>query len=363
MTPLDQSSMKKKPQLPKADLVCGFDLNVNNTINVDRTLFAGQTMDVGNVHIWNADGLLYVEYSLDGDPEDVRFAETHLYVGEYEACPLNNSENPKIGHFPYAGEVTYEIPYANLNADEDGNFIVAAHAVVEFYTGTPMSWDEFAATIPTTAKYFMVPPAGGPPPTNEAYFWYATIGSETCGNFMDEWDGEYAGWCIDALASIMPNTCYESYLYSSYPPYGPEVLAMIEAPENLDNVNWLINQNFFGVDPGYTMGDIQVAIWELLNPLTGPLVIGGDPDNVGEWTEAYAQALVDMALVDGEGFSPNCSGDLIGVIVDPAGEIQPALIFVPFECEWSDQTAWMQGNQYFPGARWDWYQEFMPTCP
>ena len=367
MTPLDQSSMKGKPQLPKADLFCGFDLNEDYSINVYRTLFAGQTMDVGYVHIWNADGSLHVEYSLDGDPEGDHIFETHLYVGNYGDCPLNNPGNPKVGNFPYAGELTYEIPYEELNVDENGNFIVAAHAVVEPNIG----FYEFETTIPEGAKWLSPKVNTGPTP-KEAYFWYASLGTGDCNNFNpdDIWDGQYPGWCLNPLAHISPGACYETYLYSTYG-YFPVGLLMY--PENLDKVNWLINQDFVGQEYGddefYTYGDIQMLVWLNLNPGNlAPSQLGG-LGGVGDYDQDHVDYLQGQMDLYGEGFVPACD-ELIGIILYPqplegnTAPVQPILVFVPYDCEWGgEETAWMQGNQYFPGKRWDWYQEFMPTCP
>ena len=82
----------------------------------------------------------------------------------------------------------------------------------------------------------------------------------TNGAFLD---GTYDGWCFDADHYISDSIAYEANVYSSY-----ETLpaGLIEYPENLDIVNYILNQDYVGkTSPGgygiYTYSDIQIAIW------------------------------------------------------------------------------------------------------
>ena len=86
-------------------------------------------------------------------------------------------------------------------------------------------------------------------------------------NVLDEGllSGMYPGWCAD-WASLIEDATYDTKFYSSYSTHLPE--GLIAHPENLDEVNWLINQNFVGKNAGgglgvYSSGDVQVAIWTL----------------------------------------------------------------------------------------------------
>ena len=78
--------------------------------------------------------------------------------------------------------------------------------------------------------------------------------------------GVYEGWCIDTDRLISDNTNYTAKVYSSYEPLPA---GLVEHPENLDLVNWIINQNYVGKPAGgslgnYTYGDVQLAIWTLI---------------------------------------------------------------------------------------------------
>ena len=87
--------------------------------------------------------------------------------------------------------------------------------------------------------------------------------------------GTYDAWCadldtsIDLFASgggIYSNTFLASvYATQEWNSSLGTIFPTIETPQNLDVVNWLINQNFTaGASPAYTSGEVQAAIWQLL---------------------------------------------------------------------------------------------------
>ena len=98
------------------------------------------------------------------------------------------------------------------------------------------------------------------------------------------------------------------------------------AVDNLDLVNWILNQDFNG--QGYTDGEIQGAIWGLMDNIVFIADGGGDV--------ADAQEIVDLAIANGEGFEA-AEGDIIGLFIDPttdtetAGHNQPFIVGV----EWT----------------------------
>lgn len=61
-------------------------------------LLAGQTMDAGNVTIYNTDDSLYVYVETSGN---WLIASTKIYAGTLAGMPQTNSGNPKVGQFPY----------------------------------------------------------------------------------------------------------------------------------------------------------------------------------------------------------------------------------------------------------------------
>ena len=96
-----------------------------------------------------------------------------------------------------------------------------------------------------------------------------------------------------------------------------------DASDNLDMINWIINQGFTGQDNGdgsasnYTDNEIQAAIWGLTD---GIIFVSND----GHSTETNAQEIYDAAIANGEGFEANAAnGDVVTVYFDPTGDNDP----------------------------------------
>lgn len=112
---------------------------------------------------------------------------------------------------------------------------------------------------------------------------------------------------------------------------------VVARPQNLDMVNWILNQDFDAKDNGdgngqtYTEAEIQGAIWGL----TDGYVYVDPAANYG--TTANAKEIYNLAMANGEGFVAG-EGDIIGLVLDPtaaaeaAGNKQPLIIGV----EWDD---------------------------
>jgi len=99
------------------------------------TLFAGQTLDVGDVLVWNDGDTLYVQYVIT-DP-DWCLTETHLQIATTLAgIPQNKKGNPIPGHFEENDEhgcvpevlYTYDLTEKGWSVDQE--LFIAAHAVV-----------------------------------------------------------------------------------------------------------------------------------------------------------------------------------------------------------------------------------------
>jgi hypothetical protein len=90
-------------------------------------LWAGQSIPVGYVEVWNDDDFLYVTYHVYYG--DWQLVETHVAVADSLAgIPQTNSGNPKVGNFPYSDPAgDYEIP---LTWGPDTTLFIATHAVV-----------------------------------------------------------------------------------------------------------------------------------------------------------------------------------------------------------------------------------------
>ena len=119
--------------------------NINNDIQSDSPevliapdecgittpLYAGQTIDVGSVSVWNDDENLYVNYTTK---DGWYLKETHIFAGDCDAMPLTKKGNPKIGHFPYNDSFseTYPTEFTRVIplTDFADCFCVSTHAVV-----------------------------------------------------------------------------------------------------------------------------------------------------------------------------------------------------------------------------------------
>jgi hypothetical protein len=99
-------------------------------------LLAGQTIDVGDVEIWNDGTNLHVTYKITD--LDWCITETHLAVAtSLGEIPHTGQGSPIPGQFPYthedlncATEDSYTIPLTDIDAVCDDDVYIAAHAVV-----------------------------------------------------------------------------------------------------------------------------------------------------------------------------------------------------------------------------------------
>lgn len=108
----------KNELLSRCLVVESFDLN------------AGQNTVMGRIDVVNDDNFVYVSYHCN---QDWFLDETHLYVGNADAIPVNKKGNPKIGNFPFndahqgVSSFGYIIP---IDPNWDACVVVAAHAAV-----------------------------------------------------------------------------------------------------------------------------------------------------------------------------------------------------------------------------------------
>jgi hypothetical protein len=116
----------------------------------------------------------------------------------------------------------------------------------------------------------------------------------------------FDGYCIDTDLGIAKNRDYIAKVYSSYDLNGLTSAGLIggtfiEKPENLDLVNWIINQGFVGKTSGvgttFTFGDIQRAIWSLIDNKQATI-------GLGAWEQARVDQILELAT-QGEGFVPS----------------------------------------------------------
>ena len=118
------------------------------------TLFAGQTIDVGTVSVWNDCVNLYVKYETTGGWV---MTETHLAVVTSVAdFPTNKPGNLMVGHFPYGEENIFQntweeiIELSAIPAEAGQELFIAAHAVV---ADTSITLEEVVVSRPGIDVY------------------------------------------------------------------------------------------------------------------------------------------------------------------------------------------------------------------
>jgi hypothetical protein len=299
-----------------------------------RDLIAGQHHVIGTVTVERDGSELVVTY--DVTVPNWTLSKTQLYVGS--EAPAKSAP----GRFPYQHSLDHVTRDVYRLPAPSGCFHVAAHADAKLFKGyADPDIDEIVAALPNTATMRLKHHGG------DSYF-DTTI---TNGGLLD---GLYDGFCVDAGRSIRPGRDYTVEVYSSYDPSFAD-LALVDRPENMDLVNWVINQDFTSL--GYTYGDIQKAIWTLIDDKhTG----GG----LGSYSQARVDEIVTMALAQGVGFVPGC-GDVFAVILRPVddsgstiGQItiaQVTFVQLGIECPaiYCGETAWAYGDVQFRTG-WGW---------
>ncbi len=112
---------------------------------------------------------------------------------------------------------------------------------------------------------------------------------------------------------------FQATVYSSYDPTVLDGLGgLIENPGNLDLINWILN-NTEGTLASYTTGEIQMAIWELMDdtPPSSDDVTGINAF-FGGYERANVDAIKSAAQTYGEGFVPQ-AGEKVAIILVPDG--------------------------------------------
>ena len=236
--------------------------------------------------------------------------------------------------------------------------------------------EEVKDLLPETATMEVINHARGDNPTDEAYTAIISDGNDLInGTFVDAYclnlfrDIEFAtstddtgdsnndgipDWTtvapdVGANVTLATEDCLnpqQQSLISSA--FGTNFKGVNDksAVENLDLINWIINQDYKNTDNGdgtgetYTDNEIQGAIWALtsgdvfslfnvnlapgLSERDGIAMYGGSPAGFDN-----AQEIVNAAIANGEGFEADASnGDLVGVFLEPTTDPneQPFLV-------------------------------------
>jgi hypothetical protein len=123
-TACDRLGMPEKPAPVTSGSVCGLPTQV--------ILYAGQTINAGNVTVWNDQTDLYVQFNTSGG---WLMTESHVAVATSLAGIPQKNGNPIPGQFPYSmvhnppvTTYTYAIPLGSWQPGQQ--LYIAAHAVV-----------------------------------------------------------------------------------------------------------------------------------------------------------------------------------------------------------------------------------------
>jgi hypothetical protein len=303
----------------------------DNPVSAD--LVAGQHTVVGTVTAERSGNDVVVTYQITNPLWSI--SEIHLAVGE---MPTTRKNNPMVGKFGVNEE--YKNPVKSKTFDlevfwEGPVLPVAAHAVVRknigleyFNESLPEQKLAYEVIYPGTSSYFM------------------TIVTQ------DGVSESFSGWCIDTDNSISSNTVYHAKLVSTYE---LSAMGLVEFPENLDKVNWIINQDFVGkaslCGGDFTFGDVQRSIWELIedNQSTAGL---------GDWEQCRVDEILAAALESGNGFEPACEQEIAVALIpfdkngDPIAKqitiTQITIIEKLLDCqtEYLEETAWGDGVRF-----------------
>lgn len=327
----------------------------SNTGSGSTDLIAGQNIDVGEVewefgYVGGDNLVLNVTYETD---EPWCMTETHLAVAEsVDGIPQNKKGNPKVGNFEYGDDelscVTYWSEVVDV-PDECSNLVIAAHAVVNKTEVDVEAVNDLVTNdlgLPESGTINVHYPGG------DSYF-NSTIGSSFFNGVID-------GWCIDLGHTINPGRTYQCDFYSSF----QDLTGIVDKPENMDLVNYILNQDYVGSDsPGctgnYTAGDVQTAIWELIDDQTSTW---------GAFSWCRVNEIVASATANGEAFIPSCNG-VVALVCAPKTTNQVTVfqttafeLNVTEECNVvQDETAWGAGNRFVPKGNWAMYIE--ASCP
>ena len=306
-------------------------------------LIAGKHYDAGDVEVWNDEDNLYVTFNTSDGWE---MGVSHLHVAtSLDGIPQKKG-NPPPGQFDYGTdhdpkvtEFTYQI---ELDWDTGTELYIAAHAEVCKIMGYDGGLEETEATLPAIAQMMAVHATVGDP----SYFTTTIAGGTSI-------DGIYEGWCVDLSESMEDYLWYVVNVYSSYE--SPLPPGLVDNPENLDLINYILNQHFVGqpsiCSGDYTYGDVQRAIWELIDDSQSSTGL------LGPWEQCRVDEILADVGANGEGYIPGC-GDVFAVILDciDPDDGQTSIIPIPIECteDWNCETAWGDGFD-FPGKNWATY--------
>ncbi len=326
-----KESFDLKPDFPSLEQLMVIIPDCDNPVEAD--LIAGQHYVVGKVSAEKDGNLVKVTYRILDPVWSI--SEIHLAIGD---IPVNRNNNPKVGHFAINEKYDQPVKYKTFEVGITwaGPVLpVAAHAVVQ----KNLALEYFNESLPAGHIDFQVSHPG-----TEGYFNTTVTYGETSETLT--------GWCIDTDHTIYSGTPYRAELVSTYELAG---MGLVEYPENLGKVNWILNQGFLGQASScggeYTFGDIQRAIWALVEDEQST-------SGLGTWSQCRVDEILAAANESGDSFEPACEQVIAVALVpyDVLGNPIPNQITITqitiveklLECteEYMEETAWGAGVRF-----------------
>ena len=304
-------------------------------------MITNNTIDVGDIRVWNDDEKLYVEYLPDIE-NGWLISETNLHVGENSGdFPVAGGQKNLVpGNFKYKRNydppIISDVYEIDMGDWEKGNVLyIAAHAVVAH---SYIDIDQFGSMLPETASIKVVFGWGSGLVTSPSTYYFDPV------SILDtDIEGEHEGWCIDLGHNIEMNEEYNTLVFSTYedlPQWLSEILGNDDHnnQKSMKKINWLLNQNLMG-EPYtgngaedaevFTMEDIQMAIWTIIDP--DGIVSVNIPDDLLDLFDEERVSFIVSMTDEHDDYIPG-SGDSIGIIFAPVedGEViaQVSLVMV-----------------------------------
>ncbi len=288
-------------------------------------------------------------------------SEVHIHFADaQEDIPQTKNGNPIPGLFEYnipLDPFQTNIEVKNVVFKEYG----AIHLPIEYKGGV----EGFALYLPDEPVKIIY--------TYPGVTSYAEL--EIFGDNAGDLAGTYENWCVDTDIPFAPGKVYDALLYSSYDAPG----GIVSYPENFPLINYLVNNYAVGdqVQPMddcdkptegrdlelITIGDIQMAIWDLIDGGTRPVP--------SVWSQERVNAIVCEVEANGVGFIPGCDERIVFLVVPVDPELglqlivgQPTISSVPVPCEDVGETAWGDGywGATFKGKQWGTWFMYDADC-
>jgi hypothetical protein len=308
-------------------------------------LMVGGTTRVGSVSIdYPTASNLLVRYHVDDGYSELRVTRLFVVIARAGSPPQAHTF---VHEWLKHRRDEFVIPWSALGLQAPTCLVFVAQADVDTPGGfQPPDLDAFAAGLPDL-QWMVVHEREDEDSYLEAEFLSGCLVK-----------GLQDLWCADTDHEIAAGNAYHVESLSSYEPVPTNV---VDLADNLDLANYLMNQHVIGQPSSawgaYTFGDVQRALWQLLEGLA-------EGEGTDPWDQNRVDELAALAQANGEGFTPGC-GDGVAVLLNPVDDAgntvaQVTFIEVPLSCApiLRRATAWGIGS-----LGWNGQVPYFLCCP